>query len=249
LIDPTPEPPPRAPPSASAAAGDAMIHVDGATFSMGSADPKSPPNERPRHVETVAPFWIDRTEVTVGAYHTCVDLHACTVPTRSSSSCTYDLGDPRLPVSCVHWHDAEAFCRALGKRLPRESEWELASRGPKGTGRYPWRSGNMSCYYASMMVNDTTGRSCTRGPSRVGGHPAGATPSGIQDLTGNVEEWMSDWYVENLARGGAPAAGASHVLRGGGWQSGPSQGRTTARNWGSAAEAGPNVGFRCAKDG
>ena len=98
------------------------------------------------------------------------------------------------------------------------------------------------------MVSDMTGRSCTKGPSRVGTHPAGATPLGVQDLAGNVEEWVADWYVENLAQGGAPAAGASHVLRGGGWQSGPSQARATARNWGSAAEAGPNVGFRCAKD-
>jgi formylglycine-generating enzyme required for sulfatase activity len=235
-------------PSASATAPrDGMIHVAGATFVMGSADPKSPANERPRHAETVPSFWIDRTEVTVGAYRACVDAHACAVPPKSSTWCTYDRGDPQLPVNCVYWRDAAAMCLSVGKRLPREAEWELASRGPKGGGRYPWRSPASGCYYAATMVNDTTGRSCTKGPSRVGGHPAGATPSGIQDLAGNVDEWMSDWYVENLSLGAA-AAGASHVLRGGGWQSGPSQARSTARNWGSAAEAGPNVGFRCAKN-
>ncbi len=253
---PTVEPEPLAPPvdgaapAPSGSAGgvrDGMIHIPGATFTMGSSDLKSPPNERPRHIETVRAFWMDRTEVTVDAYRACVDSHACSRPQRSSSHCTYDLGDGRLPVSCVHWRDAEAFCRAQGKRLPRESEWELAGKGPRG-GRYPWRGPAAGCYYAATMVNDTTGRSCTKGPSRVGTHPAGASPLGLQDMAGNVEEWTHDWYVENLAQGAAPAAGASHVLRGGGWMSGPSSARMTARNWGSSAEAGPNVGFRCAKD-
>jgi formylglycine-generating enzyme required for sulfatase activity len=68
------------------------------------------------------------------------------------------------------------------------------------------------------------------------------------DLSGNVEEWTDDWYVESLGTGSAPRSGAAHVLRGGGWLSPPSMSRTTSRNWGSALEAGPNVGFRCARD-
>jgi formylglycine-generating enzyme required for sulfatase activity len=226
---------------------DGMIRVAGGSFTMGSADPRSPANERPRHLETVAPFWMDRTEVTVGAYRACVEANACERPARSSASCTYDAGEPRLPVSCVHWRDADAFCRAAGKRLPREAEWELAGRGSRGT-RYPWGGSAGGCLFAATLMSETTGRTCTKGPSRVGAHPAGASPLGFQDLSGNVEEWMSDWYVENLAYGGAPAAGASHVLRGGGWQSAPSAARTTSRNWGSSLEAGPNVGFRCAAD-
>jgi serine/threonine-protein kinase len=224
-----------------------MIRVPGATFGMGSSDPRSPPNERPRHVETVGSFWLDRTEVTVQAYRACVEAHACTLPAKSSASCTYDAGDPRLPVSCVHWRDAEAFCRAAGKRLPREAEWELAGRSPSGR-RYPWLGAAMGCYYAATAVNEMGARTCTKRPSPVGAHPAGATPSGIFDLAGNVEEWTADWYVENLAHSGAPAAGASHVLRGGGWLSPPSAARMSSRNWGSSVEAGPNVGFRCAKD-
>jgi formylglycine-generating enzyme required for sulfatase activity len=214
---------------------------------MGSADPHSPPNERPRHVVTVRSFWIDRTEVTVQAYRGCVEAHSCAAPIRSSASCTYDAGDPRLPISCVHWNDAEAFCRAMGKRLPRESEWELAGRGAKGR-KYPWAGSATGCFLAATAVGELGARTCTKRPSPVGSHPMGATPSGIQDLAGNVEEWTADWYVENLAYADVPAAGASHVLRGGGWLSPPSAGRMTSRNWGSSVEAGPNVGFRCARD-
>jgi formylglycine-generating enzyme required for sulfatase activity len=82
----------------------------------------------------------------------------------------------------------------------------------------------------------------------VGSHPAGASVFGLQDMSGNVEEWTADWYVESLGPGPAPRAGAAHVLRGGGWLSQPTMSRTTSRNWGSALEAGPNVGFRCAKN-
>ena len=75
----------------------------------------------------------------------------------------------------------------------------------------------------------------------------GASPFGIYDMSGNVEEWVADWYAETVSDL-SPRAGASHVLRGGGWLSAPSAAKTTSRNWGSSREMGPNVGFRCAKD-
>ena len=71
---------------------------------------------------------------------------------------------------------------------------------------------------------------------------------GVLDMSGNVEEWTADWYVESLGPGPAPRSGSAHVLRGGGWLSMPTMARTTSRDWGSALEAGANVGFRCAKN-
>jgi formylglycine-generating enzyme required for sulfatase activity len=242
-------PPPVAPPpSPVVPARDGMLLLPGGRFTMGSADKTTPPNEHPPHVVAVEPFWIDRTEVTVGAYRACVYRRACARPERSSATCTYDLDDPELPVSCVTWQDADAYCLFAGKRLPRESEWEFAARGGRG-GRYPWFGPGISCALATTLLREATGKTCTKGrPSPVGTHPLGASFWGVLDLSGNVEEWTADWYAESYA-GTSPRAGASHTLRGGGWLSPPSAARTTSRDWGSALEAGPNVGLRCARDG
>ncbi len=226
---------------------DGMVRLPGGRFVMGSGDPKAPPNEGPPHGASVAAFWIDRTEVTVAAYRACVEQSACAPPDRASPTCTFDLGDPLLPISCVRWQDADAYCHSVGKRLPRETEWEFAARGGS-RGRFPWGGNGTTCGYAVTLYNDITGRGCGHGrPARVGTHLRGASWSGVLDMSGNVEEWTSDWYAENISTGAMPRAGASHVLRGGGWLSGPSASRTTSRSWGSALEAGPNVGFRCAR--
>jgi formylglycine-generating enzyme required for sulfatase activity len=251
---PTPAPPaplPSAPPPTKGRSGillkDGMLRLPGGRFFMGSTDPKAPPNERHPHFETVAPFWIDRTEVTVDAYRQCVEKNLCRAPARSSPSCTFDMGDPLLPVSCVHFEDADGYCRSLAKRLPREVEWEFAARGTTKA-LYPWGGRVSTCAMAATLLNDTTGRSCSgKRPSRVGTHPLGASPFGVMDMAGNVEEWTSDWYSEEVAGGAAPTSGASRTLRGGGWLSGPSMSRTTSRDWGSVLEAGANVGFRCAR--
>ena len=225
-----------------------MVRLPGARFTMGSADKTSAPNERPPHPVVVPSFWMDKNEVTVAAYRACVAARGCAAPTAKSPGCTYDLNDPELPITCVHWKDADAFCRAAGKRLPREAEWEYAARGTSSV-RYPWGGPGPNCAAAVTLQHEATGRSCSgRRPARVGTHPAGASVFGIHDLSGNVEEWTADWYVENLAEGASPRAGASHVLRGGGWLSTPSMSRTTSRGWGSSLEAGPNIGFRCARD-
>ena len=243
---PAPRAPASSPPRAVVPERDGMLLLPGGRFTMGSTDKSTPPNERPSHAVTVASFWIDRTEVTVGAYRGCVESHACARPARSSATCTYDMDDPELPVSCVRWQDADSYCLYAGKRLPTESEWEFAARGVHGT-RYPWGGYGTSCAFAVTLLREASGKMCVKGrPARVGSHPMGASVWGVLDLSGNVEEWTADWYAETYA-GASPRAGASHTLRGGGWLSSPSGARTTSRDWGSSLEAGPNVGFRCVR--
>jgi formylglycine-generating enzyme required for sulfatase activity len=227
-------------------ARDGMLLIPGGRFTMGSSNAHTPANEHPAHAMVVPPFWIDRTEVTVSAYRACVDAGTCSRPARTSPACTYDAGDPELPVSCVHWRDADAYCHFANKRLPGEAEWEYAARGPYQTA-FPWGT-IASCSNAVTLILDSSANPCSPHPAHVGTHPGGASVWGVLDMSGNVEEWTADWYVEQLGPGPAPRSGSAHVLRGGGWLSTPTMSRTTARDWGSALEAGPNMGFRCVKN-
>src|SRR5262249_47635854 len=81
---PTPAPKPAPVTRPPVVMKDGMVRIPGGRFTMGSDEKKAPPNERPSRVVVVSPFWIDRTEVTVGAYRTCVDRGACPRPARSS---------------------------------------------------------------------------------------------------------------------------------------------------------------------
>jgi formylglycine-generating enzyme required for sulfatase activity len=224
-----------------------MLRLPGGTFHMGTSAARAPPNEKPRLTLTLPPFWLDRTEVSVGAYRTCVEQKRCARTPPTSTGCTYALGDPELPVTCVPWHLADAYCRAQGKRLPSEAEWEYAARGTLDA-PYPWGGWRATCVHAVTLVRETTSVSCSGArPARIGTHPLGASVFGVLDMAGNVEEWTADFYVEVRTSAVPPRTGASHVLRGGGWMSPPSAARTTSRDWGSELEAGPNVGFRCAR--
>jgi len=234
-----------------------MLHLPAGEFQMGYDGPlASDPNERPAHLVQVASFWIDQTEVSVGDMRACLERGDCTARLGMGPSCTLGHGDPKLPVNCVPWQAADAYCLAAGKRLPTEAEWEWAAGAGQKT-RYPWGSTSPSCGVAVTLVSNGRGTSCSpHGPLVAGGRPRGDSPFGAQDMAGNVEEWVADWYADRyevLASGVAvspsgPAFGVAHVLRGGGWMSRPRDTRVTVRSWGSLNEAGPNVGFRCAKE-
>lgn len=217
-----------------------MLRIPGGRFPYGPRDAK------PGREAVVRPFWLDRTEVTVGAYQACVAAGTCALPARTSPYCTFGLGDPALPISCVKHASAVAFCASRGARLPTEAEWELAAKGTTPR-QYPWGDTRPVCAVSATLRSDHTAKSCTgNGPAQVGTHPLGRSPYGIDDLAGNVEEWMADFWSEPLPAA-PPQSGASFVLRGGSWLLGPSYAKTTARSAGSSMEAGPGVGFRCAK--
>jgi formylglycine-generating enzyme required for sulfatase activity len=181
--------------SAEQASRPGMLFVPGGTFTMGT-DQKGEPDERPAHSVTLAGFWLDRLEVTVGEYVECVKAGACAMY-REDAAKQWKAGDdarfrhPRQPVSAISHADATGYCAFRKKRLPTEAEWERAARGDDNR-RYPW--GNEApdpkrhgCFGRGVGKNGGT-------TSDVGSFPEGAGPYGHLDLAGNVWEWTSDQY-------------------------------------------------------
>lgn len=230
------------PPIQALPAHAGMIRIPGGRFQVSSRRGTEPGPDVTLHA-----YWLDRTEVTVGAYAACVSAGTCVLPARTSPYCSFELGDPLLPISCVGHAAAAAFCRQRGARLPSEAEWEYAARGGTAARAFPWGDAPPTCEIAATLRSDSTAKSCSGSrPARAGTHPLGRSPFGIEDLAGNLEEWVADFYVEPRPTA-PPQSGASFVLRGGSWLLGPSYAETTVRSAGSAMEAGPGVGFRCAK--
>jgi formylglycine-generating enzyme required for sulfatase activity len=178
-----------------------MVFVAGGTFQMGS---NSESDEKPIHTVTVSSFYMDKTEVTQAEYRKVMGK------TPSSFS-----GCDDCPVEKVSWHDANAYAKKVGKRLPTEAEWEYAARG-----------GNKSKGYTYSGSNDLDAVAWYNNNSGSKTHPvAQKQPNelGLYDMSGNVWEWCSDWYDEGYYSGSPQTdpqgsnSGKKRVLRGGGW--------------------------------
>ncbi len=119
---------------------DGMLRLPGGHFTMGSASAKAPPNERPVRAMTVAPYWIDRTEVTVAAYRACVQTGNCAAAGRASATCTYDADESGSPDFVRALGRRQGYCRFVGKRsAERDERWEFAARGSFAV-PFPWGS-------------------------------------------------------------------------------------------------------------
>ncbi|NLF50449.1 MAG: formylglycine-generating enzyme family protein, partial [Leptolinea sp.] len=229
--------------------GMIMVFVPEGTFKMGSNSFES--IEKPEHTIKLSAYWIDQTEITNDMYTQCVKAKACQPP-LSNDSAKRDgyYTNPNFdhyPVVNVDWNRATAYCEWIGGRLPTEAEWEKAARGT--TGRlYPWGDNapheNLINY--DGIYSDTTS---------VGRFPAGVSPFGAFDMSGNVWEWVADWYDEIYYQGSyfenptGPTFGTLHLLRGGSWSSDIDSIRTTYRFRNKASYTNSQIGFRCAKSG
>jgi formylglycine-generating enzyme required for sulfatase activity len=171
-----------------------MAFVSGGTYKM----------EERGNTVTVLPFCLDLTEVTAGAYAQCVESKKCSADgVRCAAQATYgDATKADHPINCVDWAQAVAYCKAQGKRLPSEEEWEWAARG-QGEGReYPWGEGDAR---SKVCWSGATDRS---GTCKVGEFVAGDGFGGFHDLAGNVWEWTASKYTPK---------DDARVNRGGGW--------------------------------
>ncbi|MDF3068340.1 MAG: Sulfatase modifying factor 1 precursor [Polyangiaceae bacterium] len=196
--------------------------------------------ETPTHQERVDGFWIARTEVSVADYERCVAAGRCQSPAFEGGGLRFQ--QPRFPVTLVSFDDARRYCAFRGGRLPTEAEFERAARGQRRR-TYPWGSGwhGKLANHGRSGVDDTDDSDGFAELAPVGSFPDGATPEGVLDLAGNVEEWTADPYAATY---GTPP-GSERVVRGGSYQSAAPFLRGAARTGKPPETREPTLGFRC----
>ena len=207
---------------AQCAAGD-WVTIPGGTFQMGSADVDcggwaggSGPFRcaNPVHAVSVPPFAIGRTEVTVCQYRACVASGGC-----AEAPCIQENGE--LPVGCVGWEKARAFCVWARGRLCTEAEWEFAARNGSNDDAFPWGNGEPTCEFAVFDSGGSDSCACDYDKCPPCSRVKGNSLRAVCDLAGNAWEWVQDYFHDNYV--GAPTDGSAwevpareyRVLRGG----------------------------------
>jgi len=257
--------------------------VPQATIQMGANPGVGDSDERPEHAVTVPAFAIDRYEVTCAEFAAFLEAHG----NLADEAIEYlDAEDADAPIaevggswqprdacrrtpdgpaddSCadhpvweVTWYGARDFCAAKGGRLPSEAEWERAAAGTADW-LFPWGDIEPGPTRANCIESICVDGYLAAAP--VGSFPAGASTLGIEDLAGNVGEWVADEYHPTYER--APTDGSAWVtaqppnqpelvvVRGGGWTSAVGDLRATARSaYPPISTPSFPIGFRCAYD-
>ncbi len=161
--------------------GALYIYVPSGEFVMGSTvETAASPREEPAHVVSVEGFWLQQTETTNGQYARCVAAEVCTPPANDRWQ---DADYAEHPVTDVDWQQASVYASWVGGRLPSEAEWEKACRSSDAR-PFPW--GDEPPTDTRSNYNNNVGDTMP-----VGSYPAGASPLGMVDLSGNVWEWVS----------------------------------------------------------
>ncbi len=258
------------------------VLVPGGPFTMGtSTEPWALDNERPAHPVDVPAFVIDTAAVTNAEYAEFVEAGGYDEPRwwsevgwahrvsaglvapqfweRDGSGFWYrrrfGAVEPLAadePVVHVCFHEAEAYARWAGKRLPTEAEWEKAARFDPVSGRsrrYPWGDEEPTPEHANLGQRHLQ-------PAAAGAYPLGASALGVQQLIGDVWEWTSSGWHPYPGFEVFPYpeysqvffGGDYRVLRGGSFGTAPAAIRGTFRNWDHPVRRQIFSGFRCARD-
>ncbi|CAK0741916.1 formylglycine-generating enzyme [Gammaproteobacteria bacterium] len=227
------------------------ISVPGGKYMIGASpsDRLAHQNEKPRREVEISPFQITAYPITNQNYRNFLQSTGYRKPPFLDSP---EFGPDDHPVVGVSWDDAREFARWVGGDLPSEAQWEYAARSGQRISQgsvYPWGSEPPTATLAN--INAT----CSRSTSPVNAYPGGRNAFGLHDLCGNVWEWCldswSDGYYSSLANCVRDPVnterGEERSLRGGSYDSLPSQGRCTARYHTQRASQWPWVGFRVVK--
>jgi len=166
--------------------GAEMILVPAGEFIMGSDAPGTPDSEKPAHKVYLDAFWVYKNPVTVAQYRNfCKANGDKRMPGQTPAWGWVD----NHPIVSVSWKDALDYALWAGGLLPTEAQWEKAARGTDGR-TYPW--GNdwdaTKCNSKESNTNKTVA---------IGSFPTGASPYGVLDMAGNVDEWCLDWLDSN----------------------------------------------------
>lgn len=235
-----------------------MTLVPAGYFVMGSNN--GPDDEKPEHQVFVKSFLIDVLPVSNADFSTFLNARSLKNHLGESfydaddrdarihqknSIWQADLGYATHPVNEVSWLGARDYCSWLNKRLPTEAEWEKAARGTDGR-KYPW--GNSKPDHSRALFGAAYNASAP-----VDAFPAGASPYGVLDLSGNQWEWVASAYrpYPYSADDGREhqTPGPIRSTRGGGHDSTEDELTTTqrGRNLSRNPKAGHhNIGLRCA---
>ena len=188
-----------------------MVAVEGGTFTMGATAEQGSDAydlDKPAHQVTLSSYCIGETEVTQALWQAVMGTNP-----------SYFAGDLNRPVEQVSWNDCQTFINKLNEltgktfRLPTEAEWEYAARGGKRSQGYKYAGSNdineVSWYWDNS--SDGTKPVATKAPNELG----------LYDMSGNVWEWVQDWYgsysSESQTNPTGPASGSYRVFRGGSW--------------------------------
>ncbi len=246
-VKPVPPPPVRKP------SLEGMVKIPGGSFMMGikfTTRKRSRARWRRRRAAVkvsggrpveVASFRLDKFEITNSLY---ADFLRATKGAEPPFWHKVHFTGPHLPVVGVTWDEARAYCSWAGKRLPTEAEWEYAAQGAGKGRRYPWGNTQHDRNAVFGLSPDAGG------PKAVGRRPEGTGLHGVEDLAGNVWEWVADEFRTNpgdtrpITRNGQ----VLRTLKGGSWVNGWWALASSHRTGDIPDRRLPAYGFRCAAD-
>ena len=223
-----------------------FVYVPEGKFTMGQ-DSDTPSDHAPAHQVNLASFWIQQSEVTNQQYAACVSVGACTEPAKEEDVPYWYPQPSRAnnPVVGVTWQQAGEYCDYIHGRLPTEAEWEKAARGTENTA-YPWGEDKPNC----ELLNFDNCLDPSE-PEDVRAYNNGAGEYKTMDMSGNVFEWVNDWYAQDFyatspaVNPTGPTDGTLKVFRGGGYASPADDVNAFTRFSAKPEEHAADLGFRC----